>query len=624
MIGKGNLHPHGIKLARYMTENGRVPVIDKRGFLATDLGEAFATIQAIAESQTRCENPFFHVYIRLPQGENLNPEQWLDAADRFEDRLGFSGQPRAVVIHQDKHGDHHMHAVWSRIDTDTMRALDPGLYKNKMKELCRELEVEYGLTRVSSERREDRQTLAAARSEFDQARRLGTDLAAIRETIRDCYDHSDSGPSFQAALGEYDLTLARGDERDFVVVDSARGLHALGKRICGVTLAEVRKKIGPVTTRSLPTVAEVRERLAERAPGRPELPEASGARSKPRRRKGHRGMDEPLTDDLLKKQPQREADQLAVAKALKEQLTAFEQRKQQEADEAKKAEQQRRRADEQRAAEGHETDAKSRYAQALGQHYDIRDPYASLARAAMAEYGQFHRQRENLKKDAERQKDPGKKAEIELRMKIEACDYMALTSERLAGISAVIGGREDAPQANADRERAKYWQDEAVKARDQRAQLMQVRQTGQQRQEPAQDRGQGTDRNRQTGDETRSGANESQTDKRPALPEKEVGRGHAGQGGATVVGNAIHTRTAAQRLEAEARLAAGQQDQAEATNIPKELRSSETNDARSLASETGASRSQDRKAQETRVRGTERPATTGPARSPTGGGRGGR
>jgi hypothetical protein len=243
----------------------------------------------------------------------------------------------------------------------------------------------------------------------------------------------------------------------------------------------------------------------------------------------------------------------------------------------------------------------------------------------MAEYGQFHRQRETLRKDIERQKDPGKKAELEVRMTIEACDYMALTSERLAGISAVIGGREDAPQANADRERAKYWQDEAVKARDQRAQLMQARQTGQQRQEPAQDRGQGTDRNRQAGDETRSGANESQTDKRPALPEKEVGRGHAGQGGATVVGNAIHTRTAAQRLEAEARLAAGQQDQAEATNIPKELRASETNDARSLASETGASRSQDRKAQEARAARTEGVTARPEGRPPSGrGGRSGR
>jgi hypothetical protein len=570
MIGKGNLHPHGIKLARYMTENGRVPVIDKRGFLSNDLGEAFATIQAIAESQTQCENPFFHVYIRLPHGENLGSEQWLDVADRFENRLGFTDQPRAVVLHQDKHGDKHMHAVWSRIDTDTMRAIDPGLYKNKMKELCRELEVEYGLTRISSERREDRRTLAADRSEFDQARRLGIDLTAVRETIRSCYDQSDGGTSFQAALADHRLTLACGDRRDFVVVDHAGGLHALGKRICGVTLADVREKIGPELSRSLPTVADVRARQADRDDDAAAVMSGAEPHQGNRQCKGRKAMSEAAndtpTDELLKRQALRETEKLAEAKALKEQLTAFEQRKQQESDEAKKAEQDRRRADERRAAEGQENDAGSRYAQALGQNYDIRDPYSSLARAAMAEYGMFHKQRESLRREAERQKDPGKKTEIELRMKIEACDYMAITSERLAGISATIAGREDAPQANADRERAKLWQEEAAKARDQRAQMMEARQQGQKRQEPAQDRAQAADRLRQLQEEMSKG--------------DEPGR-------------------------------------------PREVRGAETGDARA-AREAAPARSRDREAQEARTRGTEGQTTTGQGRSPAGrgGGRG--
>jgi hypothetical protein len=55
VIGKGNLHADGGYLADYMRDRGRGEIIDKRGFLADDLREAFCTIQAIAESQTRCE-----------------------------------------------------------------------------------------------------------------------------------------------------------------------------------------------------------------------------------------------------------------------------------------------------------------------------------------------------------------------------------------------------------------------------------------------------------------------------------------------------------------------------------------------------------------------------------------
>ena len=196
-----------------------------------------------------------------------------------------------------------------------------------------------------------------------------------------------------------------------------------------------------------------------------------------------RKMDgEELTDERLKLQAQREAETLAAAKAQKERLAGYETQKQQEADAAKQDQQKRRQADERRAAEGDITSAQGRYAQALGQHYDIRDPYGSLARAAMAEYGQFHRQREELRKEIAATKDPQEREALQLRQRIEGCEYMAITSQRIAGISAVVAGREDAPQAKLDRERAEFWQQEAAKAREQRAQLMEARQMQQQQQ----------------------------------------------------------------------------------------------------------------------------------------------
>jgi hypothetical protein len=158
-----------------------------------------------------------------------------------------------------------MHMAWSRIDLDAMRAIDPGLYKNKLKEISRELEKELGLTRIGSERDPEQKTLSPARNEFEQSRRLGTDLKAIREDIRACWERSDNGHSFEAALAERGYVLARGDKRDFVIIDSAGGDHALGKRITGATAAETRARLSDIDKNHLPSVDQAKTLQAERA-----------------------------------------------------------------------------------------------------------------------------------------------------------------------------------------------------------------------------------------------------------------------------------------------------------------------------------------------------------------------
>lgn len=108
-------------------------------------------------------------------------EQWRHAADRIEKQLGLY-QPRAVVFHQ-KDGHKHMHVVWSRIDAETMHAIDPGLYKRKLKEICRKLEKEMGLQQVRNERELARERSRQRGPSSEQGRRLKTDVKAIREGI---------------------------------------------------------------------------------------------------------------------------------------------------------------------------------------------------------------------------------------------------------------------------------------------------------------------------------------------------------------------------------------------------------------------------------------------------------
>src|SRR3954452_24185482 len=204
MVVKGNLHADGQKLAAYLItgkKGERAELIELRGFASSDIHAAFIDVHIQAAEATQCEKPFFHSYVRLPEDEELFREQWKHAADRIEKQLGFEGQGRAIAFHHQPGGNTHMHIAWSRIDLEQRRARDPGLYKNKLKEIARQLECELGLTRISSERPAGHKTRAPGRKEFEQARRLGTDIAEIREAIRACWDTADNSRSWTSPLG---------------------------------------------------------------------------------------------------------------------------------------------------------------------------------------------------------------------------------------------------------------------------------------------------------------------------------------------------------------------------------------------------------------------------------------
>ncbi len=114
-----------------------------------------------------------------------------------------------------------MHVAWSRIDEDTLTAKPLPFFKERLKKISRELEIEFGLEPVKNERKGPIK-YAPTKAQDEQARRLGVDIHEIQNTIRECWDRSDNGRSFQAALEHEGLTLAQGDRRGFVVIDHGR------------------------------------------------------------------------------------------------------------------------------------------------------------------------------------------------------------------------------------------------------------------------------------------------------------------------------------------------------------------------------------------------------------------
>ena len=174
---------------------------------------------------------------------------------------------------------------------------------------------------------------------------------------------------------------------------------------------------------------------------------------------------------------EREAETYRRAAEIEQRLDEYRRAKDREAEEAQRAAGQQEAAARVRAQEGEIADASGRYAQALGQHYDIADPYRSLARAAMAEYGAFHREQDRLRREIAAETNAEKRQLLELRKEIEAADYMAITSERLAGIGRVVAGRDDSPQVRQDEVRHDEFTARSQELRERYRELLEVRLT---------------------------------------------------------------------------------------------------------------------------------------------------
>src|SRR5580693_8658569 len=126
--------------------NERAEVREITGVAAQDLRGALLEMEAVA-SGTRTTKPFYHASINTRADERLSDEQRAQAIDRLEEKLGLSGQPRIVVVHE-KEGREHCHIVWSRIDLDRMAAISDSHNYRKHEIVARELEREFGHERV--------------------------------------------------------------------------------------------------------------------------------------------------------------------------------------------------------------------------------------------------------------------------------------------------------------------------------------------------------------------------------------------------------------------------------------------------------------------------------------------
>jgi hypothetical protein len=266
MIIKASNRGGAISLGQHLlkTENEHVELHEVRGFIADDVMGAFKEAHAMA-SGTQCKKFLFSVSLNPPQTESVRVELFERAADAIEERLGLQGQPRVIIFHE-KEGRRHAHAVWSRIDTETLTARKLDFFKTKLNALSRELFLENGWAMPKGfENPKLRDPTSFTLKEWQQAKRVGIDPRELKSAVQDCWKRSDGATAFANALEERGLYLARGDRRGHVVLTLDGEPFALSRLIDGKT-KEVNAKLGdPNQLRSVnETKALIGEKIAPR------------------------------------------------------------------------------------------------------------------------------------------------------------------------------------------------------------------------------------------------------------------------------------------------------------------------------------------------------------------------
>lgn len=263
MILKAKERGNAPQLAKYllsMRDNEHVELHDLRGFVSDDLAEAFQEAEAISKG-TKCQNHLFSMSLNPPENQNVSREDFERAVDQIESKLGLDDHARAIVFHE-KEGRRHAHAVWSRIDSDTMRAKNMSFYKQKLMDVSRDIYLEHGWDMPKGMiDRSVRNPLNFSRAEWQQAQRSKQDPKLIKAAFQECWKNSDGTDALKASLEDKGFFLAKGDRRGLVAVDVRGETYSLS-RWAGVKAKDVRERIPDAEF--LSSVQETKARIASR------------------------------------------------------------------------------------------------------------------------------------------------------------------------------------------------------------------------------------------------------------------------------------------------------------------------------------------------------------------------
>lgn len=260
MILKASERGGARQLARHLlntNDNEHVEIHTIDGFVGDGLPQALNEIHGVSRG-TRCKNYLFSLSLNPPKGEDAPVQVFDQAISRIEDELNLTGQPKVVVFHE-KNGRRHAHVVWSKIDTEAMKAIHLSYFKNKLRDISKELYLENNWQLPAGHiNRENRNPLNFTTKEWYQAKRLDENPKQIKRTLQECWSISRIKDDFLQALERNGYYLAKGDRRGYVAVDWRGEVFSL-PRMLNVKKTELAAKLGP--EQELPSVSQTKDQL---------------------------------------------------------------------------------------------------------------------------------------------------------------------------------------------------------------------------------------------------------------------------------------------------------------------------------------------------------------------------
>jgi hypothetical protein len=291
VVPKGNQRGGGQQLATHLLntfDNEMVEIAGVRGAVAQDLHGAFAEWHAHAKA-TQCRKYLYSLSVNPDHRQGpFAREQYYDFIRRVEKKLGLENQARAVVFHT-KMGREHCHVVWSRIDTDKIKAVQLSHDHQSLRTVAQEFAKDHGITLPAAmqnnrgkERFKDKEKTENL-TDKQQQERSGVSKAQHRDAITALWKENGTGEAFVRALEASGYYLARGDKEEptYVVVDWCGEVRSLVRSIEGARIKDVRARLDDYPIEKLLSVAEAKEfaqqlreqKLKQPASGPPKEPE---------------------------------------------------------------------------------------------------------------------------------------------------------------------------------------------------------------------------------------------------------------------------------------------------------------------------------------------------------------
>jgi len=260
MIFKGNQRAGGRQMALHLMngdQNEHVNIHEVSGFVANDVLGALNEAYALSKG-TQCKQFMYSLSLSPPPDKNVPVSVFEGVLGRVEKKLGLEGQPRVVVFHE-KHGRRHAHCVWSRINTEEMKAINISHPKLKLQSIAKSLYIEHGWQMPEGFKDKSRTNpLNYTRAQWQQAARTGQSPKAIKAALQECWISTDSKKGFEQALQESGYYLAKGDRRGYVAVDIYGEAYSLTRQL-GAKKKDLEKRLGKAE--ELPSASEVKEKI---------------------------------------------------------------------------------------------------------------------------------------------------------------------------------------------------------------------------------------------------------------------------------------------------------------------------------------------------------------------------